>query len=184
MSATTLRRAVFLDRDGVINAAIVRDGKPYSPMSVREVRVLPGVGAACSRLRSAGFVLVAVTNQPEIARGRLGMETLEAIHEVIRREVPLDAIFVCPHDDADGCACRKPAPGLILDASETMGLDPTTSYCVGDRWKDIEAGREAGCTTVLVDAGYDEPISVPDKRVGSLPEAAEWIIEERMEVPL
>jgi D-glycero-D-manno-heptose 1,7-bisphosphate phosphatase len=177
--APPLRPAVFVDRDGVINAAIIRSGKPYSPMSLDQLRILPGVAEGCSRLRDAGFAVVAITNQPEVARGRLDSAALEAMHEAITEQVPLDAIYTCPHDDLDRCSCRKPAPGLIVEACETLGINPTDSYLVGDRWRDIDAGRRAGCTTVLVESGYREPTSKADKTVASLLEAADWIIERR-----
>lgn len=170
-------RAVFLDRDGVINAALVRDGKPYPPPSVGQVEILPGVSAALRDLRAAGFDLVVVTNQPDVRRGTQTRETVEAIHDRLRSVLPLDAIYSCFHDDADHCACRKPAPGLLFDAARDRAIDLTASFMVGDRWRDIEAGSAAGCRTVFVDHGYDErrPATF-DLRVTSLAEAAPWIL--------
>ena len=172
-------RAVFLDRDGVINRAFVRDGKPYPPASAAEVEVLPGVGDALERLRAAGFLLIVVTNQPDVARGRQSREAVEAINAVLRERLPLDDIRVCYHDDADGCACRKPAPGLILEAADEHRIDVGTSYTVGDRWRDVEAGRRAGSRTVFIDCGYDEPPPVHfDASARSLAEAVDWILKE------
>lgn len=168
--------AVFLDRDGVLNAAVVVDGRPHPPRSVDEMRLLPGVEDACARLRGAGFALVCVTNQPDIARGVTTAATVAEINEQLRRRLSLDAVAVCPHDDADGCACRKPKPGLIRDAAALLGLDLERSVVVGDRWRDIEAGRQAGCRTVLIDGAYDEPTAVADAVAGSLDEAVPWII--------
>ncbi len=148
--------AVFLDRDGVINEALVRDGRPYAPTSLAELRILPEVPAACSRLRDLGFALFVVTNQPEVARGTLDWATLQMMHDRLRDELPLDGIYLCPHDDSDGCQCRKPAPGLILRAAAENGVDLSGSFMVGDRWRDVEAGRRAGCRTVFVDRGYQE----------------------------
>jgi transaldolase len=172
------RRAVFLDRDGVINRAIVRGGKPYPPADILQLEVLPGVAQALERLRAAGFRLIVVTNQPDVARGVQTRETVEAIHaELLARGLPLDDFRVCYHDDDDDCACRKPKPGLLLAAAQEEGLDLTSSFLVGDRWRDIEAGKRAGCTTLFIDYRYVElERSQPDVRVRSLAEAANWIL--------
>jgi len=173
-----MRRAVFLDRDGVINRAIVRDGKPYPPSGLNELEILPGVAEACRLLKDAGFVLIVVTNQPDVARGRQQRETVEMLNRAILAQVPLDEIRVCYHDDGDKCNCRKPKPGLLLEAARDWDIDLANSFMVGDRWKDIEAGRRAGCVTIFIDYGYDEPR--PDglvPRVGSLTEAANWILQ-------
>jgi D-glycero-D-manno-heptose 1,7-bisphosphate phosphatase len=166
---------VFLDRDGVINRAVVRNGKPSPPASVNELEILPGVPEALARLRAAGYVLVVVTNQPDLARGTTTPEVVDGIHAHLRERLALDDIRVCPHDDEDGCACRKPKPGLLLRAPVP---DLAASVMVGDRWRDIEAGRAAGCgVTILVDYGYDEPVPhEPDARVSSLAEAVEWLL--------
>jgi D-glycero-D-manno-heptose 1,7-bisphosphate phosphatase len=176
-------RAVFLDRDGVINAAVVRKGKPYPPASLDELELLPGVPEALERLRAAGFRLIVVTNQPDVARGTTARTTVEAIHRGLQQgegERPplcIDRFQVCYHDDPDGCACRKPAPGMLLAAAREEGIDLAASFMVGDRWRDIEAGRRAGCTTLFIDYGYDEAErSAPDARFRSLAEAADWIL--------
>ena len=172
-------RAVFLDRDGVINRAPVRDGKPYPPASAAEVEVLPGVPDALERLRRAGFLLVVVTNQPDVARGRQTREEVEAINARLREQLPIDEVRVCYHDDADRCECRKPAPGLIIEAAREHDIDVGASYTVGDRWRDIEAGRRAGSRTIFIDYGYEEPSPTQfDARARSLAEAADWILEE------
>ncbi len=171
------RRAVFLDRDGVLNRALVRDGLPYPPRGVAELEILPGVGEALEALYGAGFRLLVVTNQPDIARGTVSAAEVAAIHAHLMAGLRLDGIYVCPHDDKDGCSCRKPLPGLLLQAAQEWSIDLATSYMVGDRWRDIEAGRKAGCTTVLVDYGYREKLySAPDYTVESLLAAAEWIL--------
>jgi D-glycero-D-manno-heptose 1,7-bisphosphate phosphatase len=150
------RAAVFLDRDGVLNRAIVRDGKPFSPMTFDEFELLPGVELACDELVANGLVLVVVTNQPEIARGRLDVATVEQMNAELRRRLPVLDVVVCPHDNADGCACRKPKPGMINDASARHGLDQKRSVMVGDRASDIAAGRAAGCATVRIGHGYSQ----------------------------
>ena len=175
-----MRRAVFLDRDGVLNRAIVRNGTPYPPSGLAELEVLPGVVDACTALRAAGFLLIVVSNQPDVARGTQRREVVEAINDALCARGPLDDIRVCYHDEPDGCTCRKPRPGLLLEAARDWQIDLANSFMVGDRWKDIEAGRRAGCTTILIDYGYAEPQqSVPDHRVRSLVEAAGWIVNQR-----
>jgi D-glycero-D-manno-heptose 1,7-bisphosphate phosphatase len=172
-------RAVFLDRDGVLNRAAVREGRPYPPDRVEDLEVLPGVPAALAALRAAGFALVCVTNQPDVARGRQTRASVEAIHARLLAELPLDEIRCCFHDDAARCACRKPAPGLLLEAARARGLDLAASFMVGDRWRDVDAGKAAGCRTVFIDLEYTErrPENY-DARVRSLPEAASWILAQ------
>jgi len=171
------RRAIFLDRDGVVVAPLVRDGLPYPPACLADLEILPGVREALLRLRDAGFRLVLVTNQPDIARGTQRREVVDQINRQLVSELPLDDVRVCPHDDADRCRCRKPEPGMIEDASAEGRIDLAASYMIGDRWRDVEAGRRAGCRTVFIDRGYAEPAAIePDLTVGSLPEAADWIL--------
>jgi D-glycero-D-manno-heptose 1,7-bisphosphate phosphatase len=180
VSTLTMRHAVFLDRDGVLNRAVVRNGKPYPPAELEQLEVLPGVIEACIALRTAGFLLIVVTNQPDVARGTLRREVVEAINEALRAQVPVDDFRVCYHDEADGCPCRKPQPGLLVQAARDWRIDLARSFMVGDRWRDIEAGRRAGCTTVFIDYSYTESRrSVPDCSVRSLVEAADWIIGRR-----
>jgi D-glycero-D-manno-heptose 1,7-bisphosphate phosphatase len=176
--AAHLRRAVFLDRDGVLNRARVVNGTPHPPASVEELELLPGVEEGCRRLRDAGLLLIVVTNQPDIARGTQTLEEVEALNRALCSRLPLDEVRVCPHDDADGCHCRKPAPGMLLDAAHDHGIDLECSVMVGDRWRDVEAGRRAGCKTVFIDSGYSErPPGVPDLIVRQLEEAVPWILE-------
>lgn len=171
------RRAVFLDRDGVINRPVVRDGVPYAPATLEQLEVLPDVPAALGRLRTAGFDLIVVTNQPDVARGTQKAEVIDAMHQQLAAVLPLDGFYVCMHDDADDCACRKPRPGLLMDAARDRNIALSSSFIVGDRWKDINAGRAAGCTTVFVDWNYKERRPEgPDAIVGSLGEAADWIL--------
>ena len=170
--------AVFLDRDGVLNAARVVDGRPHPPADLSELAVLPGVEPACRRLAEAGLRLIVVTNQPDVARGTQSLDAVEAINDRLRAELGLDDVIVCPHDDADGCSCRKPRPGMLLRAAGEWGIDLAGSVMVGDRWRDIEAGRAAGARTVFVDRHYDEPAPVdPDLTVSELEESVPWIIE-------
>jgi D-glycero-D-manno-heptose 1,7-bisphosphate phosphatase len=174
-----LTAAVFLDRDGVLSEAKVRDGVPQSPRLASELVILPEAGPACRALAAAGLKLVCVTNQPEIARKNLDPAELEAMNEILQRELGLDEVVVCPHDDGDGCDCRKPLPGMLLDAAQRLDLDLAASFTVGDRWRDVDAGRAAGTATVFIDRGYDEALGEkPDVIVGGIQEASEWIIEQ------
>ncbi len=172
-----MRRCVFLDRDGVLNRAIVRDGLPYPPASLAEFELMPGAAGACAALKSAGFLLVVVTNQPDVARGTQTREAVERINQALRSQIPVDDIRVCYHDGKDACHCRKPRPGLLLDAARDFQIDLSRSYMIGDRWKDIEAGYRAGCTTVFLDWNYDEKQpEAPNFRASSLRTAVEWIL--------
>jgi len=170
--------AVFLDRDGVLNKAIIRDGKPYPPRDLGEFAITPDARAALFALKSEGFLLVVVTNQPDVVRGRVNRAEVDAINAKLASGLPLDAIEVCEHDDKEHCDCRKPKPGMILRAQQKLGIDLVRSFMVGDRWRDIEAGRRAGCRTVLIGDGYGETFpSAPTFKVASLASAASWIIE-------
>ncbi len=170
------RRAVFLDRDGVINAAIVRDGKPYAPLSQDEMRILDGVPQALAQLRAAGYLNVLVTNQPDVANGKTTRAVVEQMHSRLVQELPIDAVKVCFHDDADNCACRKPKPGMLLEAARELGIDMAKSYLVGDRWRDVAAAQAAGCKALFIDYSYRErQPDLPYVRVKSLPDAAAFI---------
>lgn len=172
------RRAVFLDRDGVINRALVRDGKPYPPASTAGLEVLPGVAEALHDLNNAGFLLIVVTNQPDVARGTATREAVEAINNALAARLPITEFRTCFHDSGDGCDCRKPRAGALLAAARDHGIDLSASYMVGDRWRDTEAGARAGCKTFFVDYAYDEKQpDAFDYRVGSLAEAARIILK-------
>jgi D-glycero-D-manno-heptose 1,7-bisphosphate phosphatase len=171
------KRAVFLDRDGVLNANIVRDGKPYAPRAVEDFHLLPGVEDAVRRIKAAGFLAIVVTNQPDVAAGLTPRSVVDAMNAKLRQAVPLDDIKVCWHRDQDGCSCRKPKPGLLLEAATDWGIDLKSSYMIGDRWRDIEAGQAVGCTTILVDHGLvQEHATHPDLTTGSLAGAVALIL--------
>jgi D-glycero-D-manno-heptose 1,7-bisphosphate phosphatase len=173
-----MKRAVFLDRDGVLTRALVRDGQAYAPRTPAEMEIDADAPAALARLKAAGFLLVMVTNQPDVGRGITRREDVESMHATLRAALPLDACFVCYHDDADACDCRKPQPGMLLRAAAAHGIDLAQSYMIGDRWRDVDAGATAGCRTVWIDRGYNEraPDRAPDARVDSLRAAADWIV--------
>ncbi|MDB6091795.1 MAG: family hydrolase [Gammaproteobacteria bacterium] len=164
---------MFLDRDGVINRAVIRAGIPCPPASLDELEILPGVPAALSALKEGGYTLVVVTNQPDVARGSTSRDLVGDIHARLKERLVLDAILTCFHDDSDDCDCRKPKPGLLLQAARDLSLDLASSFMVGDRWRDVEAGRRAGCRTFYVDRGYEQIVpACTDFRVESLSEAA------------
>lgn len=172
---------IFLDRDGVINRAVIRDGRPYPPPSPEALELLPGVPESVTALREAGYIVVVVTNQPDVATGVQTRDAVERMHETIRRLVPVHEIRACFHTDADRCTCRKPLPGMLMDAAAAWSLDLGRSYMVGDRWRDISAGRAAGCRTILVGSGYGEAMpDRPDLVVGSLSEATDFILSSRV----
>ena len=173
------QRAIFLDRDGVLNALVEHNGELCPPASLRELQILPGTKDALLKLRGMGFALIVVTNQPGVARGTLKKSTVEAIHRELLETLPIQGIYACYHDDADKCHCRKPKPGLLLDAARECQISLMDSYMVGDRWRDVEAGQGAGCRTVWVDLGEEKrPSPPPDITVHSLPEAVFCVSQE------
>ena len=148
------RKAVFLDRDGVIVVPEVRDGRSFAPVRLQDYRFYPEAPAALSRLKAAGYLLVVVTNQPEVGRGLIPEEVLAEMHRRLLASLPVDSIKVCRHTAADGCDCRKPKPGMLLASASELGISLPDSYMVGDRASDVEAGSAAGCRTVFIDLGY------------------------------
>lgn len=171
-------RAVFLDRDGVLNRARVRAGKPHPPRTLAELEILPGVLTALCSLKAAGYLLAVVTNQPDVARGLASRADVEALNHALSCALPLDAVFTCFHDDEARCPCRKPEPGLIVQAARQLAIDCQGSFLVGDRWRDIEAGRRSGCRTFFIDYAYQEPAPASsDFTVRSLLEAANTILK-------
>lgn len=170
-----MKRAVFLDRDGVLNPMVERRGRWRAPVDLRSFQLYPWAGDSVASLRAAGLVTLVITNQPELATGELSTAILEAMHERLRREVGVDAVYVCPHGDAERCGCRKPSPGLLLQAAHEWGVDVARSFMVGDRYRDVDAGRAAGCVTILV-AGPEEGPARPDHRTADLREAVATIL--------
>jgi D-glycero-D-manno-heptose 1,7-bisphosphate phosphatase len=179
VAPSQLRPAVFLDRDGVINRVTLCRGDPHPPASLGDLVILPGVARALSTLKARGFALIVVTNQPDVARGTASAASVASIHTQLAESLEIDAIFSCFHDDRDACDCRKPKPGLLLQAAEAFGIDLRSSFMVGDRWRDIEAGRQAGCRTFWVEGDYRERQAVAyDFRVRTLSEAAAAILAQ------
>ena len=158
-----MRRAVFLDRDGVL---LDHNGS-----------VVPGAKAALDRLKDT-FALVVVTNQPDVVTGKIKREIVDRINAAMQRVLPVERVVVCPHVDGDNCSCRKPKPGMLLSAAKSHELDLPRSFMIGDRWRDISAGHAAGCTTVLIGTAYGEPLrDQPDHRAADLDTAVTIILE-------
>jgi D-glycero-D-manno-heptose 1,7-bisphosphate phosphatase len=179
LTVQAAKPAVFLDRDGVLNEAIIRNGKPYPPADLSELVITSGACAALEELKREGFLLVVVTNQPDVARGKTKRVDVDDLNAQLAAILPLDAIEVCEHDDDARCDCRKPKPGMLTRACDNLGVDLASSFMVGDRWRDIECGRRAGCRTILIGDGYGETFpSAPTIKLASLPEAASWILQQ------
>ena len=173
------KRAVFLDRDGVINRSQVINGKPYPPPTLDDFELLPGVENALLGLRQAGFLVIVVTNQPDVAAGKQHQKVVEAMHEKLLSAGLCDDIKVCYHIDGDNCCCRKPKPGMLLEAAQQWQIDLQKSFMVGDRWRDVDAGKSVGCFTFFIDYKYNEKIlTKPDTYVSSLSEVASIILQQ------
>jgi D-glycero-D-manno-heptose 1,7-bisphosphate phosphatase len=174
--------AVFMDRDGVINRARERDGKPYPPRRLEEFEILPDVPEACVKLKKAGYLLIVATNQPDVGRGTLDQNVVTAIHDHMCRLLPIDRVEVCfhPGKGQSDCDCRKPRPGMLLRAARALQVDLARSWMVGDRWRDIDCGHAAGCHTIFIDRGYAEELQQqPEFRARSLLEAAQIILRDQ-----
>jgi D-glycero-D-manno-heptose 1,7-bisphosphate phosphatase len=170
--------AVFLDRDGVIVIPEFRDRRSFAPRRLADFRLYPDAAASLRRLKRAGFLLAVVTNQPDVGNGLIARSEVNAMHEMMTRELPVDTVKACFHRHGDHCDCRKPKPGMILEAASELGVDLAKSFMVGDRGSDVEAGRAAGCTTIFIDLGYAEPApDSPDYIVHSIAEAADTILK-------
>src|SRR3984957_16140944 len=171
----TMRKAIFLDSDGVLNEAIMKDGKPVAPTTLAELKNPDEVKPSLNKLKAAGYLLICVTNKPDIERGLMTQKDVDAIYNKIRHDLPLDDIFICYSENSD---CYKPKPGLLLEAAKKYNIDLAQSYMIGDRWRDIGAGQNAGCKTVWIDRGYPEKKPSPDASFTaySLSEATHWIL--------
>ncbi len=172
------RRAVFLDRDGVLVVPTFRSGRSFAPTTLAEFRLYPEAARCLKRLRRAGFRLVVVTNQPDVGAGLVPRKTVEEMHAQLFRLLPIDTIKACFHTDEERCACRKPLPAMLIEAAAEWDVDLRASIMVGDRDTDIEAGRAAGCRTAFIDLGYSaEPRpQYADFISSSLSEATDWIL--------
>lgn len=179
---------MFLDRDGVLNEVRMDGATASGPRTVEELAIAPEAKAELVRLRAAGFRLIVVSNQPDVARGSLGVAELEAINSALQAHLGVDAVYCCPHDSADGCACRKPLPGLILRAAADWGVDLAASCMIGDRWVDMVAAERAGIDAILLrrpwswqatSAGGPPEGLAPRHVCDSLAACVDWILAPR-----
>ena len=173
-----MNKAVFLDRDGVINKAIIRNEKAYSPMNLSEFVFVQDIAEQINKIKDAGYYVIVVTNQPEVARGNIDVHELDKMTKNIKDNLPVNQVLVCPHDDADNCSCRKPKPGMLFDAAKRHEIDLTQSFLVGDGWKDMGAANNAGCKGILIDAFYNKGVSC-FRRVKNMGEALGIILDEK-----
>jgi D-glycero-D-manno-heptose 1,7-bisphosphate phosphatase len=169
-------KAVFLDRDGVINQTVFRRNAQRAPQDMSEWAYLEGVHVTLGQLHARGYLLIVCTNQPDVSRGWQTREQVDEFHRMIERELPIARVYACFHDQADGCGCRKPKPGMLLQGGAEFGVDLSRSFMVGDRPTDIEAGRAAGCRTIyLRHAGDAEPAPAADHEIRTLRELLDLI---------
>jgi D-glycero-D-manno-heptose 1,7-bisphosphate phosphatase len=172
-----LANSVFLDRDGVLIRSDLVNGKPVAVQDIARMEILPGVEDACRRLKAAGYLLIIVTNQPDVGRGKVVQNVVEAMNASLAVTLGIDAVRVCFHDGYSPCACRKPRPGMLLDAAQTLGINLAESFMIGDRSGDIEAGQAAGCHTIYIAWRHGEVLkSAPDYTAPNLAAAADWIL--------
>lgn len=177
MPAPRSQKAIFFDRDGVLVKSLMREGKPYAARTLSEFEIVPAFQESMEKLRRAGFLLIVTTNQPDITTGKNSWETIDEMHRRMDLIFRLDGYEVCPHTDLDQCDCRKPKPGLLTRAAQRENVDLARSWMVGDRWRDIDAGRAAGCRTIWIETEYKEKKPAGyDAKVKDLAEAAEYIL--------
>jgi histidinol-phosphate phosphatase family domain/HAD-superfamily hydrolase, subfamily IIIA len=175
---TLTNKAVFLDRDGVINRSFVKDGKPFPPNSLDVLEILPNVHESLLFLKKKGFLLIVLTNQPDVGRGKQKREIVKKMNNYLLDQLPLDGIYVCWHGKDGECNCRKPLPGLLFQAAKDWRIDIKKSYLIGDRWRDIDMGYAAGCKTIFIDYQYDERLNYnPNYKTYSIRQAVSWIVK-------
>ena len=177
ISCKIKNKAVFLDRDGVLNRAKIISNKPYPPSNMDEMEILPGVHEGIQLLRHAGFKLIVITNQPDVARGITDVKIVNELNYFISQELKVDEIMCCFHDDIVNCTCRKPKPGMLFDAAKKWGINLSVSYLIGDRWRDIETANNANVTSILIDYDYDEKKLNADFECSNFFEAVNFILK-------
>ncbi len=177
-------RAVFLDRDGVLTIPEFRNGRSYAAQSLETFQFYSDAADAVTHLKGAGFTIVVVTNQPDIGAGLVPQDLIDTMHERLRRAMPVDDVEVAveTRDQAQGLLTdrRKPGIGMLMSAAKRWNIDLNSSYMVGDRASDVEAGLAAGCTSVFIDLGYTSELVATGQAatVSSAGEAAAWIVAD------
>lgn len=173
-------RAVFLDRDGVLNVSYVVGGKPYAPTCFADFQLYNGIEGPLNSLKDVGYTLIVVTNQPDVGNDKTAKHEVERMHHYLMDTLPLEAVQVCYHSQLEGCDCRKPKPGMLEEAADRFQIELNESFMIGDRDGDIAAGVAAGCETILIDRGYCEPyVTTPSKTVSDVKEAVDYILDCR-----
>ncbi len=175
-----MNRAVFLDRDGVINKTIIKMGKPRAPYTLSEFAFIEGVEVAVRNIQAAGFLTIVVTNQPDVARGWVEMKQVELVNQHVMTTLSVNEIYACFHTDQDNCECRKPKPGMLLAAAQKWNIDLSESFMIGDRASDVDAGLRAGCVSILVGSGAESSGITPDYHCENLLKASEWILKDNV----
>ena len=145
-----MKTAIFFERDGVLNLTKTERNNQVVPLTLDQFKVNPEAIPALRKLKAAGFLLIATTNQPGLSHGHLSRREMDWMHEAMRRQLPLDDILVCPHDQSDRCGCRKPGTGLLVEASFKWHLDLGLSFVVSDKWQDAQAAQIVGATSLLL----------------------------------
>ena len=149
-------KAFFFDRDGILNKSIIKNHKPYSPRFPKELILNRELLSFIKKLKNKGFLIFVVSNQPDIKKGKLSKYSLKIINSIIKKYFLIDEIYICSHEKNDNCKCRKPKPGMLIEASKKWNVDLKKSFLIGDRWKDITAGTIMNCTTIFIDYNYRE----------------------------
>jgi D-glycero-D-manno-heptose 1,7-bisphosphate phosphatase len=149
-----MMQGVFIERDGILNRVRVERQHQVSPLTLEEFHVNEALFPLLGKLKAEGLLVIGTTNQPGLSRGYQSRRELERMHEKLARALPLDDILTCPHDDADHCSCRKPKPGLLMEAAFKWHLELERSFVISDKWQDAEAARAAGCTSLLLQSPW------------------------------
>ena len=145
-----MKQGVFIERDGILNQVRVEGQHQVGPLTLEELRINKAAVPLLTKLKMSGLLLIATTNQPGLSRGYQNRRELDRMHDLLRKTFVLDDMLVCPHDETDRCPCRKPKPGLLVEAAFKWHLDLDRSFVISDKWQDAEAARTAGCTSLLV----------------------------------
>ena len=173
-----MKRAIFLDRDGVLNKTVIKEKKITSPLNLDELKIVPEAKETLETFKKYGYLLIMVTNQPDIAKNKNTKKNVEEINNFLKNLLNIDDIFVCYHDDKDFCNCRKPKSGMLIEASKKHNIDLSKSFIIGDRWKDVEAGKNVGCKTIFIDFKYKEKLkSMPNYTITNIADAKNIIKE-------
>jgi len=149
-----MKQAVFIERDGVLNAVRVEKQQQVAPLTMEDFQPHENVAPLLKKLKAAGLILIVTTNQPGLSRGYQNRRELDRMHDRLRKVFPVDDILVCPHDETDRCPCRKPKAGLLTEAAFKWHLNLEHSFVISDKWQDAEAARNAGCLSLLLESPW------------------------------